>query len=58
MTKYRVTFEIDEEVEADNRDDAVDKAIGKIIGGRAWFENEFTKYIRDYGSVEEVEEDE
>lgn len=58
MTKYRVTFEIDEEIEADNRDDAVDKAISKIIGGRAWFENEFTKYIRDYGSVEKVEEDE
>ena len=36
MTKYRVTFEIDEEVEADNRDDAIDAAISNIIGG-AWF---------------------
>lgn len=57
MTKYRVTFEIDEEVEADNRDDAIDAAIGNITGG-AWFENELTKYIRDYARVEEKEEDE
>jgi hypothetical protein len=30
MTKYRGTFEIDEEVEADNRDDAIDAAISNI----------------------------
>lgn len=55
MTKYRVTFEIDEEVEADNRDDAIDAAISNIIGG-AWFENELTEYIRDYARMEEIEE--
>lgn len=57
MTKYRVTFEIDEEVEAHNRDDAIDAAISNIIGG-AWFENELTEYIRGYARVEEKEEDE
>lgn len=57
MTKYRVTFEIDEEVEADNRDDAIDAAIGNITGG-AWFENKLTEYIRGYARVEEKEEDE
>lgn len=57
MTKYRVTFEIDEEVEADNRDDAIDAAISNIIGG-AWFENKLTEYIRGYARVEEKEEDE
>lgn len=56
MTKYKVTFEIDEEVEADNRDDAIDAAIGNITGG-AWFENELTEYIRDYACVEKKEED-
>lgn len=56
MTKYRVTFEIDEEVEADNRDDAIDAAISNIIGSGAWFENEVTKYIRDYARMEEIEE--
>lgn len=56
MTKYRVTFEIDEEVEADNRDDAIDAAISNIIGGGAWFENELTEYIRDYARMEEIEE--
>lgn len=42
--KFRVTFEIDEEVEADNREEAVEKAIGNIIGG-GYFENELTEHI-------------
>lgn len=54
MTKYRVTFEIDEEVEADNRDDAIDAAISNIIGGGVWFENELTEYIRNYARIEEI----
>lgn len=57
MTKYRVAFEIDEEVEADNCDDAIDAAISNIIGGGAWFENEITKYIRDYARVEREEDE-
>lgn len=57
MTKYRVTFEIDEEVEAENRDDAIDAAISNIIGGGAWFENEITEYIRDYALVEREEDE-
>lgn len=58
MTKYRVTFEIDEEIESDNRDDAIGAAISNIIGGDAWFENELTEYIRNYARIEEIEEDE
>lgn len=27
-----------------------------IIGSGAWFENEVTKYIRDYARMEEIEE--
>lgn len=57
MTKYRVAFEIDEEVEADNRDDAIDAAISNIIGGGAWFENELTEYIRNYARIEEIEDE-
>lgn len=56
MTKYRVTFEIDEEVEAHNRNDAIDAAISNIIGG-AWFENELTEYIRNYARIEEIEDE-
>lgn len=57
MTKYRVTFEIDEEVEADNRDDAIDATISNIIGGGVWFENELTEYIRNYARIEEIEDE-
>lgn len=57
MIKYRVTFEIDEEVEADNRDDAIDAAISNIIGGGVWFENELTEYIRNYARIEEIEDE-
>lgn len=57
MTKYRVAFEIDEEVEADNRDDAIDAAISNIIGGSVWFENELTEYIRNYARIEEIEDE-
>ncbi len=55
--KFRVTFEIDEEVEADNREEAVEKAIGNIIGG-GYFENELTEHIEKYADVEEIEEEE
>lgn len=56
MSKYRVTFEIDEEVEADNRDDAVDGAIGNLVNG-GWFDNELTRYIRHNATVERVEDE-
>ncbi len=52
--KYRVRFEIDETVEADNRRDAVDEAIGNIVNG-GWFDNELTYYIRNNADVEEVD---
>lgn len=54
--KYRVKFEIDEEVEADNRRDAVDEAIGNIVNG-GWFDNELTNYIRYNAEVEEVDDE-
>ncbi|MCM1497327.1 MAG: hypothetical protein NC124_02565 [Clostridium sp.] len=57
MAKYRVTFEIDEEVEGNNRDDAIEEAISNVIGG-GWFENEVTEYIRDYAVVEEIKDEE
>ena len=56
MTKFRVTFEIDEEVEADNRNEAVDKAIGNIVEG-GWFDNELTRYIRHNATVERVDDE-
>lgn len=55
--KFRVTFEIDEEVEADDREEAVEKAIGNITGG-GYFENELTGHIEKYADVEEIEEEE
>lgn len=55
--KFRITFEIDEEVEADNREEAVEKAIGNVVGG-GYFENELTEYIENYADVEEIEEEE
>lgn len=57
MKKYRVTFEIDEIVEAEDRRDAIDEAIGKVVGG-CWFDNELTRYIRWNADVEEVVEEE
>lgn len=56
MTKYRVTFEIDEEVEADNRNEAVDEAISNIVDG-VWFDNELTQYIRYNATVERVDDE-
>lgn len=53
--KFRVTFEIDEEVEADNREEAVEKAIGNVVGG-GYFENGLTEHIEKYADVEEEEE--
>lgn len=57
MRKYRVQFEIDEVVEAEDRTVAIDEAIGKVVGG-GWFENELTEHIRWNASTEEIEEDE
>lgn len=48
--KFRVTFEIDEEVEADDREEAVEKAIGNITGG-GYFENELTEHMDKKGYV-------
>lgn len=53
--KYRVKFEIDEKVEADNRLEAVDEAIGNIVNG-GWFDNELTNYIRYNAEVEKVDD--
>lgn len=57
MKKYRVQFEIDEIVEAEDRGDAINEAIGNVVHG-GWFDNELTQYIRWNADVEEVEEDE
>lgn len=57
MKKYRVNFEIDEIVEAENRRDAINKAIGKVVNG-GWFDNELTEYIRWNADVEEMEDEE
>lgn len=57
MKKYRVRFEIDEVVEAENREDAINEAIGKVIGG-CWFDNELTNHIRWNADVEEIEDEE
>lgn len=55
--KFRVIFEIDEEVEADDREEAVERAIGNVVGG-IYFENELTEHIEKYADVEEIEEEE
>lgn len=57
MTKYRVQFEIDEIVEADDKEDAVIEAIGNVVDG-GWFDNELTEHIRWNADVEIIEEDE
>lgn len=59
MTKYRVTFEIDEEVEADNRDDAIDAAIGKSQAAHGSKTNllnisETMRALRNYGNAKRV----
>lgn len=56
MIKYRVTFEIDEEVEANNRNEAVDEAIGNIVDS-VWFDNELSQYIRHNATVERVDDE-
>lgn len=56
MAKYRVRFEIDEEVEAENKQDAIELAISATCGGY-WFDNELTEHIKNYGDVEEIEEE-
>lgn len=48
--KFRVTFEIDEEVEADNREEAVEKAIGNVVGGQALVDG-----LGDFDDVREIE---
>lgn len=59
MVKYRVTFEIDEEVEVD--EDAVDeeiveKAISQVVGHGGWYENDLTQVIKSEAYIEDVEE--
>lgn len=48
--KFRVTFEIDEEVEADDREEAVEKAIGNVVGGQALVDG-----LGDFDDVREIE---
>lgn len=55
--KFRVIFEIDEEVEVDDREEAVERAIGNVVGG-IYFENELTEHIEKYADVEKIEEEE
>lgn len=58
MKKYRVKFEIDEEVEAENSEDAVSKAIEEAIGGCYYLENELTRYIQQNAYIEILEDKE
>ncbi len=55
--KFRVIFEIDEEIEAEKREEAVERAIGNVVGG-SYFENELTEHIEKYADVEKIEEEE
>lgn len=48
--KFRVIFEIDEEVEADDREEAVEKAIGNVVGGQALVDG-----LGDFDDVREIE---
>lgn len=57
MKKYRVQFEIDEVVQAENSEDAINEVIGKAIGGY-WFDNELTQYIRGNADIEDLEDEE
>ncbi len=58
MKKYRVKFDIDEEVEAEDIGEAISRAIGEAIGGYYYLENEVTQYIRQNAYVEELEDEE
>lgn len=51
--KFRVIFEIDEKVEADDREEAVERAIGNVVGGQALVDelgnqNHIGRYFKGY----------
>lgn len=57
MKKYRVTWEMDVEVSAEDKFEAVEKAISRVCGQSCWFQNELTNIVEDEALVEEIEEE-
>lgn len=55
MTKYRVRYEIDEEVEAENREEAIENALCQKVNCPYFFSNEITDSIKINADVEELE---
>jgi len=57
--KYRVTFEIDEEVEVNanaTNEEIVEKAISQVVGHGGWYENDLTQLIKSEAYIEDVED--
>lgn len=57
--KYRVTFEIDEEVEVNANatdEEIVEKAISQVVGHGGWYENDLTQLIKSEAYIEDVED--
>ena len=51
MARYYVRWELDEEVEADSKEEAIEKAISQAIGKSGWFSNELTNCIEQEAEV-------
>lgn len=57
--RYRVTFEIDEEVEVNanaTNEEIVEKAISQVVGHGGWYENDLTQLIKSEAYIENVED--
>ena len=57
--RYRVTFEIDEEVEVNANatiEEIVEKAISQVVGHGGWYENDLTQLIKSEAYIEDVED--
>jgi hypothetical protein len=57
--RYRVTFEIDEEVEVNanaTSEEIVEKAISQVVGHGGWYENDLTQLIKSEAYIEDVED--
>ena len=57
--RYRVTFEIDEEVEVNanaTNEEIIEKAISQVVGHGSWFENDLTQLIKSEAYIEDVED--
>lgn len=54
--KFRVIFEIDEEAEADDREEAVERATGNVVGGQALVD-EFGDFESVYKELQRLREE-